>query len=225
MPTSTVENYVKQLLLMQQGQPADLLIPIGRLASAVGVVPGTATTMVKTLADSGLVYYEARNGVRLAPGGEKLALHVLRRHRIMELFLVRVLGLDWSEVHAEAEVLEHAISDKVLEQMDALLGRPDFDPHGDPIPSPTGQMSHRQLLHLSEGTVGQKWIVARLADQDPDFLRFVEESGLKPGTLLEIASRNDQADALRLIRPDKVEVTIGLTAARRILVQPEENPA
>lgn len=221
MPTSTVENYVKQILLMQQGQPAEMLIPIGRLAAAVGVVPGTATTMVKTLADSGLVYYEARNGVRLAAGGEKLALHVLRRHRIMELFLVRVLGLDWAEVHEEAEVLEHAISDKVLEHMDALLGHPDFDPHGDPIPGPGGEMSQRQLHYLSDCTAGETWVVARLADQDPEFLRFVEDSGLKPGTLLTVATRNEQADALKLIRPDGAEITIGLAAARRILVEPE----
>src|SRR5438309_1705668 len=101
--------------------------------------PATATTMVKALADSGLVAYEPRGGVRLTRGGEQLALHVLRRHRLVELFLVKVLGLDWSEVHAEADELEHAISDKVLDRIDGLLGRPSVDPHGDPIPSAKGK--------------------------------------------------------------------------------------
>src|SRR3569623_1453049 len=99
MATSTVENYVKQLYLEQQRAP-DELVSMGRLASAMGVVPGTATTRMKALADSGLVTYEPRGGVRLTHGGEQLALHVLRRHRLVELFLVRVLGLDWSEVPA-----------------------------------------------------------------------------------------------------------------------------
>src|SRR5215471_11725921 len=134
MASSTVENYLKQLYLEQQ-VTNNRLVSMGRLAALLNVVPGTATSMIKTLADSGLVSYEPRSGVRLTTGGEQLALHVLRRHRLVELFLVKVLGLDWSEVHAEAEELEHAISDKVLEKIDGLLGHPSADPHGDPIPT------------------------------------------------------------------------------------------
>src|SRR5215211_5640329 len=106
MPSSTVENYLKQIYLAREDNPADL-VSMGKLAAAMGVVPGTATSMIKALADSGLVQYEPRGGVRLTHGGEQLALHVLRRHRLVELFLVKVLGLDWSAVHAEAEELEH----------------------------------------------------------------------------------------------------------------------
>src|SRR5580698_1593569 len=149
MPSSTVENYLKQLYLEQQAG-ADPLVPMGRLASAMGVVPGTATSMIKTLADSGLVDYEPRGGVKLTRGGEQLALHVLRRHRLVELFLVRVLKLDWSEVHAEAEELEHAISDKVLEKIDDLLGRPRADPHGDPIPTAKGQVIEARRRSLAD---------------------------------------------------------------------------
>src|SRR2546422_9277149 len=126
MPSITVENYLKQLYLEQQNS-AEELVQMGKLASAMGVVPGTATSMVKALADSGLVAYEPRGGVRLTRGGEQLALHVLRRHRLVELFLVKVLGLDWSEVHDEADELEHAISGKVLEKIDAYLGRPSVE--------------------------------------------------------------------------------------------------
>src|SRR5438067_4637292 len=121
----------------------------------MGVVPGTVTTMVKALSDSGLVDYEPRAGLRLTRGGEQLALHVLRRHRLVELFLVKILGLDWSEVHEEAEELEHAISDKVLERIDALLGHPRVDPHGDPIPSAKGQVADAPLTSLAECQIGR----------------------------------------------------------------------
>src|SRR5947199_7770404 len=159
MPTPTVENYLKQIYLEQQAAVAELgredadaedeLVPMGRLATVMGVVPGTATSMIKALADSGLVAYEPRSGVKLTKGGEQLALHVLRRHRLVELFLVKVVGLDWSEVHEEAEELEHAISDKVLERIDQLLGHPSVDPHVDPIPTAKGTMSEEQLVLLS----------------------------------------------------------------------------
>ena len=115
MPSVTVENYLKQLYLEQQRAPSEL-VSMGKLAIAMNVVPGTATSMIKALAESGLVEYEPRGGTRLTRGGEQLALRVLRRHRLVELFLVKSLGLDWSEVHEEAEELEHAISDKVLEK-------------------------------------------------------------------------------------------------------------
>src|SRR5438477_4591329 len=138
MASITVENYLKQLYLEQQNSSEEL-VPMGKLATQMGVVPGTATSMVKALADSGLVDYEPRSGARLTRGGQQLALHVLRRHRLVELFLVKVLGLDWSEVHAEAEELEHAVSDKVLERIDSLLGHPSVDPHGDPIPPAKGR--------------------------------------------------------------------------------------
>src|SRR5215211_3230796 len=172
MPTPTVENYVKQIYLEQQSVDAeggaDALVPMGRLAAAMGVVPGTATTMVKALSDSGLVAYEPRGGVRLTRGGEQLALHVLRRHRLVELFLVRVLGMDWSEVHDEAEELEHAISDKVLDRIDALLGHPSVDPHGDPIPSAQGKVAAPRRLHsLADCPTGARLRVARVTDQDP----------------------------------------------------------
>src|SRR5271155_2507955 len=171
MATSTVENYLKQLYLEQRGGDG-AMVPMGRLAAAMGVVPGTATSMVKALADSGLVEYEPRGGVRLTHSGEQLALHVLRRHRLVELFLVKVLGLDWSVVHEEADALEHAISDQVLERIDALLGHPKADPHGDPIPTPKGQLHEPRRISLADCPVGVPQQVARVLDQDPAFLQF-----------------------------------------------------
>ncbi len=142
LPSHTVENYLKAIFLAQVALlPSEQLVPMGQLASALGVVPGTATTMVKALAESGLVRYEPYAGVRLTGAGEKLAARVLRRHRLIELFLVQVMGMSWTEVHDEAEHLEHAVSDRLIERIDEMLGRPSADPHGDPIPGPEGTLS------------------------------------------------------------------------------------
>src|SRR3989337_462440 len=142
VPSHTVENYLKAIYQAQTTLAgADALVPMGQLASALGVVPGTATTMVKALAESGLVRYEPYSGVRLTKAGEKLAALVLRRHRLVELFLVKVMGMNWTEVHDEAENLEHAVSDRLIDRIDAMLGRPEVDPHGDPIPDAEGIVS------------------------------------------------------------------------------------
>src|SRR6266480_7252427 len=146
LPSSTVENYLKAI---HQGQWAltgdERLVPMGQVASALGVAPGTATTMVKALAESGLADYEPYSGVRLSPAGEKLAGLVLRRHRLVELFLVQVMGMSWAEVHDEAEQLEHVVSERLIERIDEMLGHPTHDPHGDPIPSTDGTLTPRHL--------------------------------------------------------------------------------
>src|SRR4051812_21483304 len=166
MPSITVENYLKTLFTEQQHAGGGELVTMGTVAAAMNVTPGTATSMVKALAESGLVDYEPRGGVRLSSRGEKLALHVLRRHRLVELFLVEVLGLDWSEVDEEAEELEHAISDKVLEKIDDLLHHPRVDPHGDPIPTAKGKIAHRAMVSLSECELNRPMRVARVVDQN-----------------------------------------------------------
>src|SRR3954471_21900408 len=135
LPSPTVENYLKAILQAQLHlERRTDLVPMGQLATALGVVPGTATTMVKTLAESGLVKYEPYTGVRLTAAGEKLAALVVRRHRLIELFLVKVMDMNWTDVHDEAEQLEHAVSDRLIERIDEMLGQPAVDPHGDPIP-------------------------------------------------------------------------------------------
>lgn len=220
MPSSTVEDYLKQIYLeQQQAAASDDLVPMGKLASAMGVVPGTATSMVKALADSGLVDYEPRGGARLTRGGEKLALHVLRRHRLVELFLVKFLGLDWSEVHDEAEELEHAISDKVLERIDVALGRPSVDPHGDPIPSAKGKVDASRYASLADCEMNRPYRVARVIDQDPAFLQFVHRCGLTPGVELSVEVRDALADAVWVRARDRRPVTLGTSAAAKILVE------
>src|SRR5688500_7752409 len=154
VPTQTVENYLKAIFQAQIGLPGTAeLVPMGQLAASLGVVPGTATTMVKALAEAALVRYEPYVGVRLTSAGEKLAARVLRRHRLIELFLVRVMGMSWTEVHDEAEHLEHAVSERLIERIDAMLGRPAVDPHGDPIPDPQGTRDSRESDRLPPGAL------------------------------------------------------------------------
>lgn len=217
MATSTVENYVKELYLEQQRQPG-VLVPLGKLALALGVVPGTVTTMVRTLADAGLVTYEPRAGVSLTESGDKLALHVLRRHRLVELFLVRIVGLDWSEVHDEAEELEHVISDKVLERIDELLGHPTVDPHGDPIPNAAGELVSRDLRPLSACGAGERVRVERIQTQDGEFLRTITKMGLIPGNQIRVERNDAIAGTVTLHLDEKGQSVVGTRAADLILV-------
>src|SRR2546422_9866429 len=219
MPSITVENYLKQLYLEQQNRSEEL-VPMGKLASAMGVVPGTATSMVKALADSGLVAYEPRTGAKLTKGGEQLALHVLRRHRLVELFLVKVLGLDWSEVHDEAEELEHAISEKVLEKIDALLGHPSTDPHGDPIPTSKGQLDQARLITLLDCPLNTPLTIARILDQEPAFLNFANRAGLLPGVPIQVATRDSVADSVSIQTNGSPPLSLGASAASKIAVAP-----
>lgn len=221
LPSQTVENYLKTIFLAQASLGADDLVPMGQLASSLGVVPGTATTMVKTLSESGLVHYEPYMGVRLTSAGEKLASMVLRRHRLVELFLVKVLGMSWAEVHDDAERLEHAVSDRLIDRIDEMLGRPAFDPHGDPIPDAHGAIATRKLVDLLNTRLDAPVIVARVIDQEPDFLRFVEQCELVPGERVTVVARDPASDAVHVRTPTGRDVTIGARAAAKILVKPE----
>jgi DtxR family Mn-dependent transcriptional regulator len=219
MPTSTVEDYLKQIYQAQQTS-SGALIPTGQVAAALGVAPGTATAMVKTLADSGLVEYEPYSGVKLTAAGEKLATHVLRRHRLLELFLVEVMGMDWSEVHGEAELLEHAVTERLLERIDDMLGSPEVDPHGDPIPTAGGEVASTDHATLTTCPVGETMLLVRITDQGSDFLRLVERVGLVPGVAVQVEARDEQADTVA-IRPQGGEpVSLGFGAAAKIQVAP-----
>jgi DtxR family Mn-dependent transcriptional regulator len=220
LPSQTVENYLKTIYLAEHRlASANERVPMGELASALDVVPGTATTMVKTLADSGLVEYEPYMGVRLTKAGEKLASRVLRRHRLVELFLVKVLGMSWTEVHDEAERLEHAVSERVIDRMDEMLGYPTVDPHGDPIPTAEGTLATRDDADLMTAPLDTALRVARVIDQDPAFLGFAERSGLIPGSRVVIETRDAAADAVQLRTASGDLTTIGTGAAAKVLVE------
>ena len=195
---------------------------MGQVAEALGVVPGTATTMMKALADAGLVTYAPRVGVQLTFAGRELALHVLRRHRLLEQFLVEVLGFDWSEVHDEAEQLEHVVSERLLDRMDQYLGHPTEDPHGDPIPSAEGELRQVSGQSLADAHTGMIVEVERISDQDKSFLRYISEVGLNPGVAVKVIEHNSVAESIELATSGSEEsISLGIGAARKIMIRVE----
>ncbi|MCC6416089.1 MAG: metal-dependent transcriptional regulator [Opitutaceae bacterium] len=217
MASSTVENYLKAALLHEQAHGG--IVPMGALVEALAVVPGTVTTMVKAMAAQGLLAHEARQGVRLTPVGRALALGVLRKHRLVETFLVRTLKMDWSEVHDEAEALEHAVSDRVLARMDEFLDHPTTDPHGDPIPDAEGRIADTARQATLETCAANKPLrVARILDQSPDFLAYAQDCGLKPGARVKVLQRDAAGGVVRCETKPGQELTLGLPAAAKIVV-------
>ncbi len=219
MASSTVEDYIKHIYLISE-KSGQNQVSMGHIAEALGVVPGTATTMVKALADAGLVEYAPRVGVDLTEHGRKLALHVLRRHRLIEQFLVEFLGFDWSEVHEEAECLEHVVSDLLLDRIDKKLGHPTEDPHGDPIPSAQGELLHGSSECLIACPLDTQLLVARITDQDPDFLQYIAGAGLTLGMSVRVVERSLSAESVRLaVGATEASLTLGLGAAAKVLVR------
>ncbi len=218
MPSLTVENYIKtifQVCLANGGQAAT-----GQLAAALSVSPGTVTSMLKTLSESNLVAYTPYEGVRLTPAGNALALRVVRRHRLIELFLVKTLNLNWDEVHEEAEHMEHAVSDRLVDKIDAFLGHPQVDPHGDPIPRSDGTFEMPASRTLAECGVGDAFCLARVIDQSPEFLRFLSSSGLPLGAAGHIVANRVEAGIVTVSVAGH-ETTLGRAAAEKILVTPD----
>ena len=218
MPTSTVEDYLKCIYLQDQGTPGDR-VSTGRIASAMGVAPGTVTAMVKALTESGLLDHQLYAGVCLTEAGRTLATHVLRRHRLVELFLVRVMGMDWTEVHEEAEILEHAVSERLIDRMDEMMGRPEVDPHGDPIPTAGGAVAETNHPSLLACELNRELRITRITDQRAPFLQLLERHKLVPGTRATVEERDLLAETVR-IRPEGDEtLQLGFQAASRILVE------
>lgn len=218
MASETVENYLKAVYTLCGESPAGEAA-MSKIAAVVGVTTGTATTMVKKLAASKLARYERFGGVRLTPRGERAALDILRRHRIVETFLVQTLKLDWSAVHAEAERLEHAISPAVLEALDAHLGRPAIDPHGDPIPDALGKTRPRRGEPLSSFRAGSDVRILRILDQDSAFLSFVAKHGLKPGSPATIVGVEPTVQSIAVRAKGHPAVSMAMSAAARIICE------
>jgi len=221
MASSTVENYLKEILVVTLEHEITK-VPMGQVAKVLEVTPGTATSMAKSLERDGWVVYYPRIGVSLTRKGRKLAMNMLRRHRLLETFLVETLGLDWGEIHAEAEELEHAISEKVLEKLDDFLGRPRFDPHGDPIPSKGGVIQRIASKPLSDFAVKEEVRIESIIDQDKKFLKFARKAKLVPGQVFMIVGKEDCADAITLKTSKGQSVNLGFRSAEKVLALPIE---
>jgi DtxR family transcriptional regulator, Mn-dependent transcriptional regulator len=181
------ENYAKALYELQaRGGTA---IGTNAVAERLGVTPASASGMLKRLADDGVVKYTPYHGARLTPEGERIALEVIRHHRLLELFLAEVLDMHWDRVHNEAEVLEHHISEELEELIAAKLGQPMLDPHGDPIPDRDLAVGADDSVPLTELEPGDTGIFARVSDHDASMLRFLAEREIQPGDRLLVRSR------------------------------------
>ncbi|HSG07608.1 MAG TPA: metal-dependent transcriptional regulator [Longimicrobiales bacterium] len=217
----SAEDYLKAIYgLSEKGEPAST----SAIADVLTVQPASVTGMVKRMADSGLLEHVPYRGVRLTNQGAREALRVLRRHRIIETYLCERLGFSWDDVHEEAERLEHAASDRLVERMAAALEFPSHDPHGAPIPTSAGEIEVTDSSTLADALPGAELRIRAVRDEDPQRLRSMEAKGLTPGARIIVAT--EQA------RPDSVEVRVGDTPgiahavrtdlARRIYVVPAE---
>lgn len=216
LPSLTVENYAKtiyQICAQTPGQPA----ATGSVAAALGVSPGTVTSMLKTLSESGLATYTPYEGVRLTAAGTSLALRILRRHRLIELFLAQTLKLSWDEVHDEAENMEHAVSDFLVDRIDAYLAYPKVDPHGDPIPSADGVVETAPHRSLADCRAGETFRFARVVDQSPEFLRFLSEARLTIGCEGTVLSNRNESGVVT-VAIEGQETTLGREAAEKVLI-------
>jgi DtxR family Mn-dependent transcriptional regulator len=211
MPSLTVENYVKAIYQISATQ-ADQPVSTGQLATALGVTPGTVTSMLKTL-----------DAARLAAEtGRALALRVIRRHRLIEQFLVQTLEMTWDEVHEEAEHMEHAVSDLLIDRIDAFLGQPDVDPHGDPIPRGDANRIAEvtDAGHpLSAAAAGERFRVTRVLDQSPPFLRYLSDSGLVLDAVGRVERAVDDAGVVQ-VRIGGGAVALPREAAASLIVTP-----
>jgi DtxR family transcriptional regulator, Mn-dependent transcriptional regulator len=214
----TTENYVKVIYQTCSAQ-GERAAGTGQIAASLGVSPGAVTSMLRTLNDSGLAEYTPYEGVKLTDQGLKLALRVVRRHRLIESFLVQTLGFSWDEVHAEAEELEHAVSDLLVDRIERFLGHPSVDPHGDPIPTADGEMPAAESTCLARWPVGPMFELVRVLDQSPDFLRYLSDRRLALGACGFLIQRQAEAEVIT-VRIGDLESTLSATAAEKILVAP-----
>jgi len=205
-----VEDYLKAIFKLQAESAQ---VSTTALAAELARSAASVTNMVKGLAEQGLVVHEPYRGVRLTPLGESTALRIIRRHRVIETYLIDRLGYTWDGVHVEAERLEHAASDELIDRMARAIGDPDEDPHGAPIPSPDGVIASRDLVSLTELEAGTQGVVREVSDEDSDSLRELAAAGFLLGTRLVVTDRSTEGDVTVRIGVDEHRldaVTAGL---------------
>lgn len=214
-----IEDYLKTIYaLSQENAP----VSTSRIAEAREVTPASATNMVQRLSRLNLVAYEKHRGVTLTDSGRKLALEVIRHHRLLELYLMEALGFSWDEVHEQADILEHVISEKLEQRIADVLDDPQYDPHGDPIPSKEGVMPQRQTHLLSEAEPGSAVRIARVPQGTTgERLRYLESLGLVPGTAVTVQSVAPFEGPVTFILDEKTQV-LGYSLASTIWVEPTE---
>ncbi|NUP89069.1 MAG: metal-dependent transcriptional regulator [Candidatus Sumerlaeia bacterium] len=215
MQTKAVEDYLKAIYEVQEREGR---VATSALAERLQISAASATGMIKKLAEMGLVSHEPYQGVRLTEPGRKIALEVIRHHRLVETYLVEAMGLTWDKVHDEAEKWEHVLSEELEDRMDEMLGRPTHDPHGAPIPTREGHIPETPRLKLSEAVAGETVTIAQVADDDAAMLRYLGERGLYPGVAVTVTHIEPFEGPLTVRREDR-DISLGRPVAECIKVR------
>lgn len=215
MPSTSVEDYLKALYKLEQRN--DGRIKTTQIAEELEVSLPSVTNMLKVLEDQGYVERVPYRGASLTESGTHEALKVIRSHRLIEVFLTEHLGYSWDEVHPEAERLEHAMSDRFTNRLDALLGHPRWDPHGDPIPDPDGSVERRDSALLPAAEIGTVGTISRVLDQSSDVLQYLDSRGIRPGVSVEV-TQHDPFDGPVWLRVNGEDVPLSRSLAARLLI-------
>jgi DtxR family Mn-dependent transcriptional regulator len=214
--TAPVEDYLKAIYAIGRGTGAAATTEI---AQRLALAPASVSGMVRRLAQQGLLAYERYHGVKLTESGRRAALRTLRRHRIIEAYLAKALGYPWDRVHDEAERLEHAASDELVDRMAVTIGEPEVDPHGAPIPTRDGAVDETVYISLAELGIGVAGMVVRVADEDPEMLRYLAELAIVPGRRITVKARAPFDGPIRLL-VGRQELSIGPALAEHVLMEP-----
>jgi len=215
--TAPADDYLKAIYDIERSGEA---AATNDIAARLGIAAASVSGMIRRLADQGLISHERYKGARLTAAGRKAALSTIRRHRVIEAYLTRALGYPWDRVHEEAERLEHAASDELVDRMAHAIGEPHIDPHGAPIPTREGNVAETPLRTLLDVRPGQRCRVVSVADEDADLLRYVAKLGLRPGAEVEVVERAPFEGPISLtVAPGRTPVQIGATLAARIRVE------
>ncbi len=214
MYTESIENYLKTIFEIQKETEK---VTTNSISEKLGVAPASVTSMMKKLSEKKLITHKRYQGVKLTGPGQKIALEVIRHHRLVELYLAEALGVPWDQVHDEAEKWEHVLSEDLEDRMDKALGYPTRDPHGSPIPSRDGTLIELESIPLVELQPGQSGVIAEVSDHDPDLLRYVGKMGLYPMTRVEVLSVEPFSGPITIKVEDSSHI-LGSQAAQYVFV-------
>jgi DtxR family transcriptional regulator, Mn-dependent transcriptional regulator len=213
--TPAIEDYAKAIFALESRSEEP--VPTNALAERLGITPGSVSAMLKRLDELGLISHVPYRGVSLTPEGRRIALEVIRHHRLLESYLAQALDMPWDRVHAEAEVLEHVLSDDLEELIAAKLGHPTIDPHGDPIPTVDFDLEESETSRLDDLPVGASGRFVRVSDEDPEMLRYLAEQGIRLGDELEVVDRQPFGGPLFVCFGDRTHpLGDGLARAMRV---------
>jgi DtxR family Mn-dependent transcriptional regulator len=216
--TAPVEDYLKAIYTIGRGSGA---AATNEIAERLALAPASVSGMVRRLADQGLLAYERYHGVKLTETGRRAALRTLRRHRVIEAYLARALAYPWDRVHEEAERLEHAASDELIDRMAVTIGEPEVDPHGAPIPTRDGSVDETEYTSLADIPIGVAGVVVRVTDEDPEMLRYLAELAILPGKRVTVKARAP-FDGPITVMVGRHELSIGPSLALHVLITPAD---